>query len=619
VCTGKYIRVAAVIVAAAASAPDTEAGTFDAELDTGDIQVLRQGAAEALALGEFGAARLLYDRVSELDRTDAYAVREAGRAAEAIGDFVYAADALGRADALANHAWDPELHYLRGEALYALGDRHQARREHDLVLRELTAMAPTRRSQLWLARVYARRGELARADAVYRALPPPADRPVDEEMLLYCAEAHVLNHDWSGARQILGELLARLPDHERARDMLAATLEASGHRDDELALREAIARHPTTTRRLFDYGRALERSGDFAGALRAYGRADRLAGGSEDPELRSALRRMAQRNSMEVATAVVGRSDPQTTSLGVQVGIAAPFGRAQHLALGAWHDRMAARAVSRDGSAGGVGAALVIHRRVIDAVIGGQLGYLDQRAGGGSTNSEGSWSGFASARGQPTRHLKLALDGEVNALWRDTPLTLLEGGHVTAGTANVYGTARDDRVIVNAGARRRHLRLSGLAGRRDPTTSELLGWTGIDVVAWVNFAHALEGGVLDDSLFWPAQLVDSLIVSYRHYELRSDAQPEFLERISMVTRASIDEGSLVARRIMAQNRIGIELRGGLGWDHSRDVVISRVGASLLACPTRSSRIALTIDVGAESPNGFQWQGRTGWVSYHADL
>src|SRR5678815_4047731 len=607
-----------VIAITAAGSLDAEAGAPDAEVSTRNVDALRTAAANTLTSGDFAQARVLYEKVSTLDRTDAYAVREAGRAAGALGDFVYAAEALGRADVLASHARDPELHYLRGEALFALGDRKEARREHDLVERELASMTPTRQSQLWLARVYARRGEVARADALYRALTPAPGRPIDAEVSINHAEAYMLNRDWSGAERILNELLARSPNHQRAQDMLASTLEAGGRLDDELMLRARIAGRATTSRQLLDYGRALERSGDFAGALREYRRARGLAGGHNDPELRIALRRMTQRTSLEVAAAVLGRSDSQSTSLGEQIGLAVPFGPAHHYALGARHERMTADATSRDGSAGELWAALATHHPAADTIIGGKLGYLDV-PGNGSTNGKLSLSGFASARGQVTRRLKLALDGEVNALWRETPLTLLEGGHVTGATANVYGVALDDRVIVNAGAQRRRLALSGTAGRRDPTTSQLLTWAGLDVIAWTDFEHSLEGGILDENLLWPTQLADSLVVSYRHYELWSDTEPDFMERISMAPRTSIDEASLVARKVMAQSRIGVELRGAIGWDRSRDLATSRGGASLLVTPTRSSRIALTIDVSAESPNGFQGQVRTGWVSYHADL
>jgi hypothetical protein len=149
--------------------------------------------------------------------------------------------------------------------------------------------------------------------------------------------------------------------------------------------------------------------------------------------------------------------------------------------------------------------------------------------------------------------------------------------------------------------------------------SQLLGWTGFDVVLWSSFQHALEGQILDDNLLQPTYLADGVVVGYRHFELWSNAQPEFESRMSLVERSSIDQGSLTARKVSAQNRLGVELRGALGWDRARQVALSHVGISLLAAPTRSSRISLGLELGAESPNGFRGQARTGSLSYHADL
>jgi hypothetical protein len=128
-----------------------------------------------------------------------------------------------------------------------------------------------------------------------------------------------------------------------------------------------------------------------------------------------------------------------------------------------------------------------------------------------------------------------------------------------------------------------------------------------------------EGEILDDNMLQPAYLADTVVASYRHFELWSDSQPEFSRRLSMVDRASIEEGLLTARKVFGRNRLGAELRGALGWNHTRAAAISHIGVSLLATPTRSSRISLSFDLGVESPSGFREQVRTGAVSYHADL
>jgi tetratricopeptide (TPR) repeat protein len=584
-------------------------------------EAVRKDAGEALSRGDFARARALYELVLRIDPADAHAAREAGRAALAVGELAYAVDALKRADVLANHAPDPELHYLRGEALYALDQRDEARHEEILVERELCARPPTRQSQLWLARVYARRGELARADLLYRSVTPPADQPVDLEVSIHHAESDLLAHDGHGAQRVLRAALARAPNHPRARELLASSLEVTGDLNDELVLRETLAHDAATSRSWFDYGRALERSGDDAAALRAYRRARALADGAArtDPELASALRRMTLRTSIELGAVALGRSDPQATSLGEQVGIAVPFGRAHHLAVGAWHERLTVKDMARDGLAGELWTAVALHHPLADGLAGGKLGMRDLRAKDGTTDRGVSWSGFASVRGRPQRHLELSLDTEVNALWREAPRSLLEGGRVTGATVHVYGIGLANRLIVDAGTQVRRLALPGLGGGRDPMASQLLGWGGLDVVLWASFQHALDGEILDDHMLQPAAFADGVVVGYRHFELRSDAQPGFLQRMSMVGRASIEQGSLTARKVVAGNRLGVELRGVLGWDRSREVAVSRIGASLLATPTRSSRISLGLDLGAESLDGFRGQARAGWVSYHADL
>jgi len=352
-----------------------------------------------------------------------------------------------------------------------------------------------------------------------------------------------------------------------------------------------------------------------------YRRAQARAAGPArtDPELASAVRRMSQRTSIELAATAQGRSDPQATSLGEQVGIAVPFGSAHHLAVGAWHERLAARDRARDGLAGELWTAMALHGRRADVIAGGKLGMRDLRGEAGATDRGVSWSGFAKLRGRPMRHLELSLDAEVNALWRETPRSLLEGGHVTGVTVHVYGIALANRLIVDSGMQVRRLVLPGPDGDRDPMTSQLLGWAGLDVVLWSDFKHALEGEILDDTMVQPAYLADGVVAGYRHFELSSTSSPDFLQRMSMVGRASIEEGSLTARKVAAHGRLGVELRGVLGWDRSREAAISRIGISLLAAPTRSSRVSLSLELGAESPTGFRGQARTGWVSYHADL
>src|SRR5205814_1032244 len=86
-----------------------------------DVDRLRKEANDDLLSGQFDRARRELEEVLQLLPRDAPAQRDAARAASAAGQFDYAAAALERAHHFEKHTRDPELHYLRGEALYVLG------------------------------------------------------------------------------------------------------------------------------------------------------------------------------------------------------------------------------------------------------------------------------------------------------------------------------------------------------------------------------------------------------------------------------------------------------------------------------------------------------------------
>ena len=82
----------------------------------------------------------------------------------AAGKFEDAAAALERAHHFEHHKQDPELHYLRGEALFVLKRDDEARREHRIAELEIGQTPTERMHKLWLARIYARRGYVVLAD-----------------------------------------------------------------------------------------------------------------------------------------------------------------------------------------------------------------------------------------------------------------------------------------------------------------------------------------------------------------------------------------------------------------------------------------------------------------------
>src|SRR4029077_8506618 len=152
----------------------------------------------------------------------------------------YAVAALERAHHFEHHTRDPEVHYLRGEALYVLGRDDEAKREHHNAELEFRRTPTARMEKLWLARIYARRGYVVLADRLYQTmLPAPPER--DTEVALNQADAHLLNKDWTGGAWLLRRYLALDPKNVRGREMLGWALEAGGDLDGELEVRASLA------------------------------------------------------------------------------------------------------------------------------------------------------------------------------------------------------------------------------------------------------------------------------------------------------------------------------------------------------------------------------------------
>src|SRR5215831_19329427 len=130
-CLGRTIVAGVVCVGLATPA------MADDDRPPTEIEQLRQQASEDLVRGQFDRARREFEKVLQMAPGDAPAQRDAARAAQAAGEFEYAAEALDRAHHFDQHKHDPELHYLRGEALYTLHRPAEARREHRIAELEM--------------------------------------------------------------------------------------------------------------------------------------------------------------------------------------------------------------------------------------------------------------------------------------------------------------------------------------------------------------------------------------------------------------------------------------------------------------------------------------------------
>ena len=135
--TGYELRVMAMLSVVAWTALASPSASGAEEASTARAERLRAEATKALAAGDFDRARQKFEEVLTILPGDAPAARDAARAAEAAGRFQYAADALEEAHDFDEHHADPELHYLRGEALYALNHVDEARREHRIAELEM--------------------------------------------------------------------------------------------------------------------------------------------------------------------------------------------------------------------------------------------------------------------------------------------------------------------------------------------------------------------------------------------------------------------------------------------------------------------------------------------------
>lgn len=614
------IRVSLIAVAVAGAALPTPHAHGSPEVTyVGETPVKaadpREDAAREMAAGHFDKALVLYQIAIERDGTDRIALRDGGRAAFALGKHALAADLLQRASEQMTKP-DAELLYLLGEAQWSLGRNAEAIATHKRVLAMLGPAPAQRIEKLWVARIHARLGDRAAADAIYAQLS--AADPTDAEVALARAEMHASARDWDAAERAIRGLVAHAPDNKRANEMLAWIYEARGQLADELAIRKKLAGDEAGAPDVRDYGRALERSGDWAGALHAYRRAAQLPEGEHDLELARALQRVEHRMSVELAAGAIGRSDPSATSIGGFVGAALPFGRASHLAMTVTHEY--ATSGARDVQSSEVRTAAVLRAAAATAILGVKAGVVDVDASDAMPVDHNLFAvaPFMAANTGPLGgHVTLAVEGEIGALWRETPRAVFEAGRSDSIAGHFYLSGLRHRVVVDSGVLARKLRLP--ADGVTPRATQLLAWGGADVLVWSDFARQARGEMLDDELQHPTFSADSFVLGYRHYELVGDTDEMFASRLALADRASIDEASFTLRKVLAHGTAAVEARGGFGRDWARELWMGRGALAVWISPTVGSRLSLSLELARESVHALVGERRTGWVNYHVDL
>jgi tetratricopeptide (TPR) repeat protein len=570
-----------------------------------------------LQRGELERARTLYYILLKSNPHDVVALREAGRASHALGQFELAVAELGRADELQLRRPDPELHYLLGEALFALGRDAEGRRIHDLAAREVGPAPTGRMERLWLARILARRGDRSGADAIYVAMLE--ERPDDEEAVLSRIEAHTLVRDWATAETLTRALLRAKPDHRRGLEILAWVLEVRGSIAEEVAVRGEIADRaaPVDFGRTVAHGRSLERSHDYYAALARYRSAYELDENA-DPMLQATIERLEHRLSPETSIAAVFRSDPSGSSSELRVGMAAPLTGEHSLSLTASYDIASSETTSVQADSGTLTAGLVLGRErdVTGAfMVSGNYHSMSMDDDSVDTMHLGSAAELRIGTG---RRVQVQARADFNMPWREAANTIREGGRYDGLTAHVYALPLGQRLVLDAGvqARRMELDTSMTAPGMDARGRQTLLFAGVDYVVHADPTQVARGEILDEEMLWPTYLADSLVLHYRHYE--GFTRDDFAGRLVLSPRNTIDEVGVTARRTL-EGAVGAELRAGTGYDSSRDLRMWRTGGALLLSPSYSTRFTLSYDVANESTDAFVGRRHAGWLTFHADL
>jgi tetratricopeptide (TPR) repeat protein len=596
------------------------------------VEEQRQRATETLARGDLDRARRQFEEVLRTLPHDGPAERDAGRAAAAAGEFEYAAEALEKAHHFEGHKPDPELHYLRGEALYTLGRDEQAAREHRIAELEIGPEPTDRMKRLWLARIYARRGYVVLSDRIYEPMHP-APPSFDEEVALNQADAHLLNKDWEGGARLLRRYLALDPKNVRGREMLAWALEADGDLDGELVVRRELAQDQPTAANEYDYGRALERAASYRAASREYSAALKNGDGA-DNTIRTSYDRMHYRVTPELSAGGWYRSDPQAWDWRAQAGGAVPFGTHHQAGFLVWHDAstdwnvnqvVGSNVLRESGSVTGLGGYAMLGRRSGSSfLLGGDVRYsttIGEDAAGvryyGPTRQL-AFGGQGEADMPIGSHVQVNLHLDLNEQWNDAPVTIHEGGTMTGATGHLYLFPKSRIVLVDSGGQARRLSLRPLEpGDSTPVASQLLFWAGIDFNLWNDSARIVRGESLDERMVRRRALNDAGVFSYRHYENFANVPSDF--RIALQSRNSIDNGSLVLRKAFFSGRAGLEAHGGVGYDNAQDQVLAQAGGQLLVASTWSTRLTVSYDYIHQTAVGLPGTLQIGWVAFHADL
>jgi tetratricopeptide (TPR) repeat protein len=574
--------------------------------------LLESEARDALAKGNYPRAWNLFWRLTQIDPYDLPALRECGRIAHAMGKFPNAVDTLGKVDHLQGGLKDPELHYLRGEALLALGRKAEAEVELRRAERELGPAPEERRGVMWLARIAALRGDLERSLSLYRPLYDDVkDDAGYAEVTILIVEANILSKKWGQAETLLRGLLHQQPDNGRAREMLAWVLDSRGKLDEALALRAVFSEEWTDhPRKTLEYAQTLERAYDYPTALERYRHARWLGVADVEDDVSRLERRLAP----ELGGGLSLRDDPSgdVTGWSIAGSMQVPGTDRYRIAV-IGSQESTSGGVTPEQRTSNAASAMVTRQGWRGSLLG--FGASVRQSDLGS-----AVGGTAVYNSRPGPRFQVQARADYNLPWRESSSTIREDGVYDAAGVQLYYSPFTRRLLLSAGAQGRRLGLDASGSDMDesPRAHQLFGFAGADFLIRTNPTRAARGEILDAEMLAPRVLASSTVLSYRHYELFGE--DPFGSRLVLVDRSMIDELSAATRHILDDDGVlGAELRGGIGFDWERDVRLWRAGASAMVSPTARTRLSLDYDLANESRTGLSGRRHIAQMVLHVDL
>ena len=512
---------------------------------------------------------------------DGPAERDAGRAAQAAGEFEYSAEALEKAHHFEGHKRrsGAALPARRG-AVHA-GARRTRRRAStgSPSWRSATSRPSAWRSSGWRAstRVAATTcWPIASTNRCGRTRPA-----FDAEVGLNQADAHVMNEDWDGAGRVLRRYLTRDPKNVRGREMLAWALEVKGDLDAELAVRRGLADDAPTAANRNDYGRALERAANYPAARTSTRPRSTTATG---PTTRSRVSydRMHFRMTPELSGGGWFRSDSQAWDWRAQAGGALPFGPRHQAGFLVWHDastdwnanEVVGPTSARGGSVTGLGAR---HARRAGGRVAGsgrrhslpQRHRREHRPACSSTARPDSWRAGAQAE----------VDAPLGASFRSTctATTTSSGANRRSPSRRVAPTTASPRTSFSsraaawccstAAAQLRRLTLAPRwATRADRRPGAVLH--GATSCCGTTRCASLRGEFVDERMVRRAYLNDAGVLSYRHYQLFTDRRRPTRASRSRRARRSTTCRSFI-RKVCCRGASASICAAAVGYDNER--------------------------------------------------